>query len=255
MEAIKPIFLFADSQLLFWRDDGGELFLERAREVLEAEDPQCAYVGASNGDQIDFYRLFQGAMEGIGLENTRMIPSEPSEEDREYFQEANVIMLAGGDVARGWKVMQDNGLGPKVLERYASGALLMGVSAGAMQLGQFVLDEGLDGGKPRLLDAFRLVPYFIDVHDEPEWPRLKIKHDKLDTHVRRLGIPSGGGAIIHPDLAVEPVRRPLTEVAWREGEPRQNLLFPGEGGEEEDDAEEAGKSASGSEPGDGPGID
>lgn len=230
MEAIKPIFLFADSQLLFWRESEGELFLERARKTLETDTPKCAYVGASNGDVLDFYHLFRGAMEGIGLTDTRMIPSEPSKEDRAYFKKANLIMLAGGDVERGLKVMQDNGIGPLVAERYASGALLMGVSAGAVQLGQHGLSEVSDGAKPRLLDGFRLVPYFIDVHDEPDWSRLRLKIDKLDGHVRRLGIPAGGGAILHPDLAVEPVRRPLVEVGWKEGEPHQNLLFPPEPG-------------------------
>lgn len=230
MEAIKPIFLFADSQLLFWRESEGELFLERARKALETEAPKCAYVGASNGDVLDFYHLFRGAMEGIGLSDTRMIPSEPSREDRDYFKKADVILLAGGDVERGLKVMADNGIGPLVAERYASGALLMGVSAGAVQLGQHGLAEPTDGGKPRVLDGFRLVPFFIDVHDEPEWSRLRLKIDKLDGHVRRLGIPSGGGAILHPDLTVEPVRRPLVEVGWKEGEPHQNLLFPPEPG-------------------------
>ncbi|HSN87152.1 MAG TPA: hypothetical protein VL025_10370, partial [Thermoanaerobaculia bacterium] len=42
-------------------------------------------------------------------------------------------------------------------------------------------------------------------------------------------IPTGGGALYHPDYSVEPVRHPLTEMTLtEEGAVRQALLFPGE---------------------------
>jgi len=78
---IKPIFLLADSQLLFFRDEGGSV-LERARQLIEEEEPGkeilAAYIGASNGDAREFYDLFTAAMDSVGIRTTRMIPSEPS---------------------------------------------------------------------------------------------------------------------------------------------------------------------------------
>lgn len=125
---IQPIFLYADSQLLFLKD--GEVpYLDRVRRQLEGESPRAAYVGASNDDRPEFYQLFVSAMETIGVTDCRMIPSAPSPEDLEYFDSADLILLAGGDVERGFKTFEKNGLRQKVIERYYTGALLMGAGA------------------------------------------------------------------------------------------------------------------------------
>ena len=73
-QTLKPIYLFADSQLLFWKDED-RLFLDSLRSLIERPHPKAAYIGASNGDDLVFYSLFQGAMEGIGIRNCCMIHS------------------------------------------------------------------------------------------------------------------------------------------------------------------------------------
>jgi hypothetical protein len=224
---IKPIFLLADSQLLFWREDG-EPFLARARRMLEEDEPgkawKGAYVGASNGDAPEFYDLFVAAMDEAGIHDCRSIPSEPSPEDLAYFDEADLILLAGGDVRLGWQVFQRNGLQQRIVERYYGGALLFGISAGAVQLGLKGWSE--DGGE--VFDTLRLVPFVVDVHDEPSWSRLLSLVPRAGEHVRGFGIPSGAGALYHPDYSVEPVRHSLNEVSQTEEGARQALLFPGE---------------------------
>src|SRR5947209_15927844 len=93
--------------------------------------------------------------------------------------------------------------------------------------------KGWDG--ERLFDTLRLVPFVVDVHDEPSWSRLLKAVPRAGEHARGFGIPTGGGAIYHPDYSVEPVRHPLTEVTVNEeGEVRQALLFPGERSEPEE---------------------
>src|SRR5262245_19153190 len=81
---VKPIFLLADSQLLFWQTPG-ERFLDRVRtalsDVLDEGPLKAAYLGASNDDTPAFYEIFVAAMEGIDVRDCRMIPSIPSEED------------------------------------------------------------------------------------------------------------------------------------------------------------------------------
>ncbi len=223
---LKPIFLFADSQLLFWRD-GGKLFLERVRGLLDAPVPAAAYVGASNGDRPEFYQLFRGAMEGIGVSDCRMIPERPSPEDLDFFDRADLILLAGGDVERGWQAFEANGQEGRVTERYHAGALLIGISAGAVQLGLHGYRQDAEG-KIDLFDTFQLIPLLIDVHQEPDWRRLTRSMPQVGDYVQGLGIPSGGGAIAHPDMTVEPVRRPLTEFSARDDEVRQSLIIPTE---------------------------
>jgi peptidase E len=227
---LKPVILLADSQLLFWRDEEGRPFLERTRTMIAGEEPgqeiRAAYLGASNGDQPEFYDLFVSAMEQIGVRRCRQIPSAPSPEDLEFLDEAHLILLAGGDVRLGWRVFEETGLKDRIVSRYYAGAVLLGVSAGAVQLGLKGWDQEDGSG---LFDTFRIVPFVVDVHDEPSWARLNRIVPTAGEHVRGFGIPSGGGALYHPDYSVEPVRHPLAEVQLTEEGVRQALLFPGEG--------------------------
>ncbi|HEX7181484.1 MAG TPA: Type 1 glutamine amidotransferase-like domain-containing protein [Thermoanaerobaculia bacterium] len=235
MSNIKPIFLLADSQLLFWREEGGS-FLARVRALIEEDSAgkeiQAAYIGASNGDAPEFYELFVAAMNEAGIHRTRMIPSHLESEDREFLEQADLILLAGGDVRRGWKAFEDNGLNQKIMELYYAGALLIGVSAGAVQLGVRAED---DKGS---FNTFRLVPFIVDAHDEPGWTHLHKLVSKAGEHARGYGIPSGGGVVYHPDYSMEPIRHPAVEVSLtEEGTTRQALVFPGEGGEQEPEEE------------------
>jgi len=67
------------------------------------------------------------------------------------------------------------------------------------------------------------------VHDEPEWTRLADAVTAMEGMGRGIGIPLGGGAVIHADLSVEPVRKGLVEFTAEEGVVRRALLYPGEG--------------------------
>jgi len=238
MSTLKPIFLLADSQLLFWRDEEGHRFLERARALIEADAagraPKAAYLGASNGDLPEFYDLFVGAMAEIGVRDgdCRHIPSQPEAGDLEFLAAADLILLAGGDVQKGWRAFEASSLKDKIVERYYDGAILIGVSAGAVQL-------GLKGwNDEEIFDTLRLVPFVIDVHDEPSWSGLLRAVPKAGELAKGFGIPSGGGALYHPDHSLEPVRHSLTEVETTENGLRQALLFPG-GEQQEEDGEPA----------------
>lgn len=226
VSALRPMFLLADSQLLFWKD-GDALFLDRVREALGGRPLQAAYLGASNGDVPDYYEIFVAAMEGIGVRDCRMIPVAPSDADRAFFEAADVILLAGGDADRGYRAFQDNGLAERILARYAAGAVLIGISAGAMLLGM----RAWSGLGEASFATFRLVPAVVAVHDEPEWAALTEVVIALEGAGRGLGIPFGGGAVVHPDLTVEPVRKALVEISVEEGGVvKRALLMAGDGG-------------------------
>jgi hypothetical protein len=227
---VKPIFLFADSQLLFWHGDNG-LLLNRVLDALSG-DPydaplKAAYLGAANGDMREFYDLFVAAMEGINIFDCRMIPAIPLPEDEAYLAEANVIVLAGGDPWRGWTVFRENGFIERLVERYYSGAVLIGISAGAMHL-------GLKGWSdhPHLphqqFDTLKLVPYVVDAHQEPSWRYLQHVVRSLGEGVHGIGIPAGGGAIFHPDWSIEPIRHSLIEFTLVDDQIQQTLLLPPE---------------------------
>lgn len=221
---MQPILLLADSQLLFWTERGRP-FLERVRDRLGPGKLVAAYVGAANGDQPEFFGIFQAAMEQVGIVDCRMIRSEYGQRDRASLLAAEVVLLAGGDVARGWRVMERTGMGADLVARYRSGALLMGVSAGAVLLGQKGWAE--DEVEPRPFDTLGLVPLVVDAHDESRgWDRLRRVIQAPPGGLLGVGIPTGGGLVHGPDGGLHAVRWPVTRFSPEGAEVRESLLAP-----------------------------
>lgn len=188
--------------------------------------PKAAYVGASNGDDPAFYSIFEAAMEGIGIRNCRMILSSFSSDDELFINDSDIILLAGGSVEKGWKVFSEVGLKELIIKRYYEGAILIGVSAGAVQLGLFGLAEA-EESPAKLIDTFKLVPFIISAHEErQEWKSLREMIQSLNGAANGIGIPTGGGLIYYPDQTIEAVRYPLYEFILRDGVIEHNLRIP-----------------------------
>ena len=227
--AVQPLYLLADSQLLFWRRQG-RLVLEEALDGLGRDTSHsAAYIGASNADRPEFYEIFEAAMEPIEITDRRMIGSSFGAADRAFLERAEVIVLAGGDVRLGWNTFEKTGMKEVILNRYAQGAVLVGISAGAVQLGRFGIIETTPGGS-ELIELFGLVHLVIDTHDErADWARLSRTIHSLGQTATGLGIPSGGGVIVHADATIEPLRRPAHELRCEETQVVHSLLSPEDG--------------------------
>jgi peptidase E len=201
----ENIVLLADSQLLFWREND-QLLIET---ILTRGRRKAAYIGASNGDNPNFYAIFVSAMKGAGVSDCRMIPSAISEADLAFLNNADIILLAGGDVEAGWRVFLNNGLSEHIVRRHFEGALLIGISAGAVQLGLCGL--AADGS---LIETFKLVPYIIGAHEESDnWKTIRALLQLSGPGKTAIGLPFGGGAIYHPDQTLETLRQPLVKLS------------------------------------------
>lgn len=223
---LQPLYLLADSQLLFWKRQGRPL-LESALDGLPRGTPlRAAYIGASNGDRPEFYEIFEAAMDDVGITERRMILSSFGAEDRDYLERAQLVILAGGDVRLGWRTFQESGMREVILARYSQGAVLVGISAGAVQLGRYGVVEKPDSPATELLEVFSLVPVVIDTHDEAtNWERLSDAIHSLEGAATGIGIPSGGGVIAHPDNTIEPLRRAAHEFFFDGTQVTDSLLF------------------------------
>ena len=220
---IKPLYLLADSQLFFWKSDGDSLS-DRIRADLDSANPKAAYIGASNGDQPEFYSLFQAAMESMGISNCRLVPSPPSREDTALLEDADLIVLSGGDVERGWQVFEQNGFKELLPRLRYDGAVLMGVSAGAIQLG---LGHLTNAAQPKPLDMFRFAPFYVGAHDEEnDWWDLRALVNLSQADTRAIGIPAGGGAVYLSDGTLEPIRKHLAELTKESARITENVLTP-----------------------------
>jgi cyanophycinase-like exopeptidase len=176
---------------------------------LESTSPKAAYIGASNDDDPVFYTLFEGAMDLLGIKQRRHIKAAYNDDDKEWVEESDLILLAGGDVAKGWDVLDGTDMKQDLIQRYYGGAILVGISAGAIQLGLGGWGNE-EPGDSDLLETFKLIPFYLDAHDEDnKWGRLKAVANAAESHAKCIGIPKGGGMIYHPDHTLEPVRQPL----------------------------------------------
>jgi hypothetical protein len=218
----KPLFLLADSQLLFTRGVGVPV-TERIA-ACAGPAPRTAYLGASNGDQPEFYALFLAAMEPLGPAECRRITAAPGADERASLEAAEVIVLAGGDVERGWRAFEAAGVRQIVQRRREAGAVLVGVSAGAVQMGL----AGWPEGHPQAaFSTWGFAPFVVDAHGEGEgWAALRAVVRAQGGGARGIGIPTGGGAVLHPDGTLEPLRHALAELVMGEEEIVAAALYP-----------------------------
>jgi cyanophycinase len=218
-----PLYLLADSQLLFLRT-GDNGLTSGIQSHLPSSNPKAAYIGASNHDRAEFYDLFVAAMELMGISNCRMVPSQLADEDRIFLEEANLVLLAGGDVEHGWQTFAGNGLKDLIVRKRYDGSILVGVSAGAVQLGLGALT---DAPQPMKLPLFGFVPFYVGAHEEAdEWWNLRALVNLSQSGGRGIGIPIGGGAIYWPDGTLEPIRRSLTELVKEDDHVVERVLIP-----------------------------
>lgn len=213
----QPLYLLAGSELLFWKRKD-RLLLDTALDGLGRDTPlRAAYIGASNGDRSEFYEIFEAAVDAVGIVDRRMIDSSFHDDDRVFLQRAQLIVLAGGDVRVGWNTFEKTGMTDVIVSQHAAGAVLVGISAGAIQLGRCGIVETPGSSAVELLDLLKLVPMVIDTHDErAEWARLSRTIHSLRGAATGLGIPAGGGVIVHADATIEPLRRPAVQFRYED---------------------------------------
>ncbi len=114
---LSPIYLLADSEMLFWKGDDGFSIPTAIGEQIDTAPPSAAYIGASNDDAPEFYSIFEAAMDAAGIEQRRMITSRYTAMDDICLSSADLILLAGGDVARGWSVLDSTGMRDVIIRR------------------------------------------------------------------------------------------------------------------------------------------
>lgn len=200
--------------------------LQDSLRVSECNITKAAYIGASNGDAPEFYELFTAAMDAVNLHESRMIRAEFDLDDRNFLSTADLVLLAGGDVDGGFEIIKRNGMDSAVVSRYYDGAVLVGVSAGAMQLGMGWLKRDSPGTSVGL----KLVPSYVDVHGERnDWRHLRQLIEAQEEYAKGFGIPLGGGLIFHADMSIEAMHRPVSEFEKSPDENsrmKSNLLLP-----------------------------
>ena len=207
---------------MFWKNGA---FLAAVCESSANSQPKVAYIGASNDDSVDAHGIFTAAFEQVRTAGTHWVRVGFSNEDRAFLATADVIVLAGGDVEAGWNVFTRTGLREAIVKRYREGAILLGVSAGAVQFGRYASLADNNGGQ-KLLQTLGLLDVIVDVHDEKhDWRGLSATIQLLEGAMRGIGIPHGAALVVHADGIYEPLGRAVEEFVLSGGRLRRSLLL------------------------------
>jgi peptidase E len=220
----KPILLLADSQLLFLKDEKHEYYLHSFVSELKDKSPLCAYIGASNNDEPAFYEIFVEAMNNVGFSDCKMITSSFNEEEQAFLEKADLILLAGGDTEQGLKVFREKGIEEILRKKYSEGTMLIGVSAGAIQLGW---QSFTSFDNPEVTEGLKFIPFMVLVHlMREEYQKVELLLKETDSIKRAYEIPFGGGLIFHPDNTLEALRKPINEFILKDDKFTHTLIFP-----------------------------
>lgn len=166
-------------------------------------------------------------MDRLGVADRAFVRADFSAADRAELARADLVLLAGGDPALAWRVFERTGLEGAIRARRDAGALLVGVSAGAVALGWLVDAGGVDGREPPLV-GFRFVPGVVAAHEEAaDWVPLRRLLRRATLPLPGYGIPAGGGLVCHPDGSLEPLGEPTLFLSSESSGPaRETLLVP-----------------------------
>ena len=132
---ISPMFLCGDSTPLF----SAAFFVEVVGVAAHATGRQSAavYLGAANGDAADHFEIFCAAVQTlrVPLQPHHVRAATAGAAEVLLVEEAALVVLAGGDVQLGWLAFVSSGLDLALRRAAATGAVLLGISAGAIHLG------------------------------------------------------------------------------------------------------------------------
>mmetsp|Transcript_32814 Transcript_32814/g.65035 ORF Transcript_32814/g.65035 Transcript_32814/m.65035 type:complete len:266 (-) Transcript_32814:433-1230(-) len=198
----------ADSGLLvagaWWPDCVGSAVASSSRDRI------AVYLGAANGDMPDYYEIAKIAMERAGIAPSAcrhivLKGRRPSQSDLDFINSAALIILAGGDPYVAHEAFSRSGINHALGRAAAGGAVLAGVSAGAMQLGT----HGFSGDGCSVPDrdpypALGMMPFVVGAHEEAaDWCHVSLALERLrSTHSEPsigLALPFGSAIALLPD--------------------------------------------------------
>jgi len=169
--------------------------------------PLCAWVGAAARDGRGGLERVAGVLRaryGAEVRLARMVPNVAFDPDetRRLLDAAQLIYIAGGDVHLLAERVRAGGFDEAIRRRHREGAVVVGVSAGAIGLTrywvQFPEDDEPALAHPTRFACIGALELAVDVHDEEsDWEELRAllaawAREEPAATVEAWGIPRGG---------------------------------------------------------------
>jgi hypothetical protein len=188
-------------------DEFHDRIFELAGELAGAR-PLVAWVGAANEDSLPWFERHDKVLRPRYGADLRMVRTGFADDSQRLVDEAPVIYLPGGDVSVLAGRLRALGLDETIRRRHAEGALVVGVSAGAIGLTRWWVEFPEDGRPPYRIPCVGALPIAVDCHDEEsDWEELRALLDAWQREepgavVDAYGIPAGGALEVATSGAV-----------------------------------------------------
>jgi len=139
---------------------------------------------------------------------------------RDILKNADAVLVSGGDVEEGMRVLGERNLAPLLRARYDHGTVFVGLSAGSIMLcRQWVRwRDANDDSTAEVFPCLGFAPLLCDTHGEAEnWEELRALLRVAAPGAVGYGIPSGAGLCVTPNGRPFALGEPVHRFAVRDG--------------------------------------
>jgi len=194
------------------RHFGTKPYLADAVRLTGRDKPIALYIGAASGDDRNFGSALSALLKGAGVRKVVWPKlSKGKEKDastaRAALHETDLVFVGGGDVEAGIQSLREADLVDELHGAAKRGVVFVGMSAGAIMLGERWIRwprEGAGDDEAETFECLGVAPCSLDTHGEGDgWGETQsfaaVRARELGAKACAYGVPSGAALVIHAD--------------------------------------------------------
>ncbi len=186
------------------------------------EKPSIAYIGASSGDNLDFFKRMASYFQSAGSGEIALAPTVDYkaniDKTKKILKSADIIFVSGGDVELGMNILRHRELIDFIKELYLDGKPFFAVSAGSIMLAQEWVRwrNPDDDTTAEIFPCINVASVICDTHGEADnWEELIALLQIEKPGKIGYGIVSGNAIKVYPDGKVEALSGPVNRYIKR----------------------------------------
>jgi cyanophycinase-like exopeptidase len=193
------------------RNFGTKPYLGDALRLTGKSAPLALYIGAASNDNRQFAAAVSTLLETAGAHRVLWPKLTGRKKERararEALEQADLVFVGGGDVEAGVDALRDANLVDDLRAAARRGAVLAGISAGAIMLGERWIRWPNAAARDDEAETFAclgLVPCSLDTHGEgDDWSEARsfaaVRARELRKKALVLGVSSGAALVVDAD--------------------------------------------------------
>lgn len=194
------------------RHFGTKPYLSDAVRLTGRDKPVALYIGAASGDDRSFGSALSKLLKGAGVRKVvwpklSKRKNKDTSSARAALGEADLVFVGGGDVEAGVHALRDAHLVGDLHAAAKRGVVFVGMSAGAIMLGERWIRwprEGAGDDEAETFECLGVAPCSLDTHGEGDgWGETQsfaaVRARELGKKARAYGVPSGAALVIGTD--------------------------------------------------------